>query len=370
MALVVDNGTGIIKAGFAGDDTPKVAFPSVVGMLQHQDAMVRTGLNGHCVGYEARDRPDIWISKCPIKHGIVTNWDDMEKIWGHIFNTELRVDPAEYSVLLTEAPLNPKTNREKMVQVMFERFAPLGFYIAVPGVLSIYAAGRIGGLVLDSGDGVTYALPVNDGHMVPGSIRRLNFGGRELTDYLLESLIHRGCHFSMPAERLIAENIKEKLCYVALDYDQETVMAAATSSRDKSYELPDGQILMIKNECFQCPEALFQPSFLGMPSAGVHETAHESIEACESCLRSDLYANIVLAGGSTMFSGIADRMQKEIMALAPNTMKIKILSPGERKYSVWIGGSILASLSTFQQMWITKKEYEESGPSIVHRKCF
>ncbi|XP_078072008.1 actin-2-like [Mustelus asterias] len=370
MAVVVDNGTGMIKAGFSGDDAPRVVFPSVVGMPQPQDAMVRTGVNDHSVGYEARDRPDIWIPKYPIKHGIVTNWDDVEKVWQHTFDTELRVDPAEYPIFLTEVPLNPKSNREKMTQVMFEHFGPPGFYVALPGVLSVYASGRIGGLVLGSGDGVTHAMSVSDGYMVSNSIRRLNFGGRELTDYLLESLIHRGCHFSTPAERVVAENIKEKLCYVALDYDQEMVTSAAASSQDKSYELPDGQILAIKNECFQCPEALFQPSFLGMPSAGIHETANDSIKACESCIRSDLYANVVLAGGSTMFPGIVDRIQKEITALAPNTMKIKIIAPPERKYSVWIGGSILASLSTFQQMWISKPEYEESGPSIVHRKCF
>lgn len=121
---------------------------------------------------------------------------------------------------------------------------------------------------------------------------------------------------------------------------------------------------------FRCPEALFQPSFLGMEACGIHETTYNSIMKCDVDIRKDLYANTVLSGGTTMYPGIADRMQKEITALAPSTMKIKIIAPPERKYSVWIGGSILASLSTFQQMWISKQEYDESGPSIVHRKCF
>uniref|UniRef100_A0A6I8NU28 Actin alpha cardiac muscle 1 n=1 Tax=Ornithorhynchus anatinus TaxID=9258 RepID=A0A6I8NU28_ORNAN len=108
----------------------------------------------------------------------------------------------------------------------------------------------------------------------------------------------------------------------------------------------------------------------GMESAGIHETTYNSIMKCDIDIRKDLYANNVLSGGTTMYPGIADRMQKEITALAPSTMKIKIIAPPERKYSVWIGGSILASLSTFQQMWITKQEYDEAGPSIVHRKCF
>ena len=145
---------------------------------------------------------------------------------------------------------------------------------------------------------------------------------------------------------------------------------AQSSAVEKSYELPDGQVITIGNERFRCPEALFQPSFLGMETAGVHETTYNSIMKCDVDIRKDLYANVVLSGGTTMYAGIADRMSKEITALAPASMKVKIIAPPERKYSVWIGGSILASLSTFQTMWITKQEYDEAGPQIIHRKCF
>jgi len=146
--------------------------------------------------------------------------------------------------------------------------------------------------------------------------------------------------------------------------------AAGSATHEKEYELPDGQVIAVGNERFRCPESLFQPAFLGLEAAGIHETAYNSIMKCDVDIRKDLYSNIVLSGGTTMFAGIADRLQKEVSALAPDTMKIKVIAPPERKYSVWIGGSILASLSTFQQMWISKEEYDESGPSIVHRKCF
>ncbi|VDN09579.1 unnamed protein product [Dibothriocephalus latus] len=278
--VVIDNGSGLCKAGFAGEDSPISVFPSIIGRPKNPQMMVGISQQDHYVGDEAQKMRGVLTLQYPIEYGVVKNWDDMEKIWNYTYQNELRA------------------------------------------VLALYASGRTTGVVMDVGDGATHLVPIFEGHGLQHAVQRLNLAGRDLTDYFKNLLLKRGYSLVSSAEMEV------------------------------------------------CPEALFMPELVGREIKGIHEVTYDSVNSCDIDLRKDLYANIVLSGGSTMFHGLIERMQQEISHMVAKNMKVRVIGPEERKYSAWIGGSILGSLNSFSDMIVTKYEYEDMGAGIVHRKCF
>jgi actin beta/gamma 1 len=274
QAIVIDNVSGMIKAGFAGSDSPQSVFVhwSKVGP---------------------------WIN---FTRGIITNWVDMEKIWHHTFYNVLLVASEEHPVLLTEPPLNPLANRERMTQIMFETFNVPAFYVSIRAVLSLYATGCTTGCVLESGDDVTHTVPIYEGYALPHAVIRLDLAGCDLTDYMMKLLIERGYGevlkpgFHPQYIRAIVRDIKESFCFVAVDFEEEMKKAAKSSALKKSFELHDGSIITIVNELFRCPEVLFQPNLSGLEMDSIADSTFQTIMKCDVDIRKDLFANIVLSG--------------------------------------------------------------------------
>eukprot|EP00741_Cyanophora_paradoxa_P025006 tig00000319_g24138.t1 len=365
--LVIDNGSGVLKAGFAGDDLPKCVFPSYVGRPKHTKVMAGAVDGDTFVGRKAEELRGILRLQYPMEHGVVRNWSDMERIWSHIYSSELKIHSEEHPVLLTEAPLNPRRNREKAAEIFFETFNVPALFISLQAVLSLYASGRTTGVVLDSGDGVTHAVPIYEGFTIPHAISRIDLAGRDVTDHLNTLLLKAGYSYHTSAEREVVKTIKEA-CFNP--QKEEAAHAERSKAGGYSYKLPDGNTVEVGPERFRAPEILFRPDILGKEYDGVHECLVNSINKADLDVRKTLFSHVVLSGGSTLFPGFGDRLLNEVRKLAPKGIKIRISAPPERKYSTWIGGSILASLATFKKMWVTSEEFAEEGVNIIHKRCF
>ncbi|XP_038046926.1 actin-85C-like isoform X2 [Patiria miniata] len=362
-SVVIDNGSGIFKAGFGGQDAPKAVFPTAVGRPLCSDSTedAKQQDTDCFIGDQAQKKREILSLRYPIERGIITDWDDMEKIWHHTYANELCVAPEDYDVLLSEPCLGPKANKEKMTQVMFESFNVRAMNVVTQAVLALCTHGANTGLVLQCGDGVTDIMPCYEGQTLPHAVQRLGVAGRDLTEYLMELLRERGYSFSTTAEREIVRDIKEKFCYVAQDYEQELHNAQNSWTQEKNYTLPDGQVISIGSEMFRGPEVLFNPSLAGLQTEGILQAIHDSIMKCDVDIRTDLQTNVYLSGGTALLPGLPDRIGEEL--------NVTVKTDSLRNYKmdgVWIGGSLLALLSTTP--WVPRREYEEWGPSIIHRR--
>lgn len=390
-----------MKAGFAGGTKPKVTIGTKVGRAKHQRVMPggaldgeeqrvtsgkssssrsksASGVSSYFVGRKLDEHRGAFLLEYPMERGRVVDggWDAMELLWEHIYSkSNLNAKMDEHPVLLTEPPHNPTSHREQLAEVFFETFRSPALFVAPPAVLSLYASGRTTGVVLDVGEGVTHCIPVYEGYALPHSIVRSDIAGSDVTKRLQLLLRKNGLALSTTAEADFLSSMKEEVCYVSnlptkeeSDYDVGSGSGTTGGETAKAqYQLPDGQVINLSNERHRSSEVLFQPSLIGSEERPIHDVLLTSILQSDMDLRPTLFSNIVLSGGSTMLPGLGDRLLYEVRSRAPERTRIRISAPPERSESAWVGGSILASLATFKNMWVGRKEYEEYGSSILHR---
>jgi len=316
-----------------------------------------------------------------MENGMVKNWEDMQHLWDYTFGEEkMNLDPTECLIMLTEPPMNPEKNKQKMIEVMFEKYGFHGAYIAIQAVLTLYAQGLLTGVVVDSGDGVTHICPVYDGYALSHQTRRLNIAGRDITRYLIKLLTLRGHAFNQSADFETVRIMKEKICYVAYNIHAEQKLADETTFLVEHYELPDGRTIKVSGERFEASEALFQPHLINMEGPGMAELTFNAIRAADLNIQSELFKHIVLSGGSTMYPGLPSRLEREIKQLYLENVlegkterlskfKIRIEDPPRRKDMVFIGGAVLADVmkDKKEEFWLTKAEYEEQGFRVLDK---
>lgn len=332
------------------------------------------------VGDEASQLRSMLEISYPMENGMVRNWEDMCHVWDYTFGPKkMNVDPVNTKILLTEPPLNPLKNREKMIEVMFEKYGFHSAYIAIQAVLTLYAQGLISGVVIDSGDGVTHICPVYESYALPHLTKRLDIAGRDITKYLIKLLLLRGYAFNHSADFETVRMMKEKLCYIGYDIEMEQKLALETTVLVESYTLPDGRIIKVGGERFEAPEALFQPHLINVEGQGIAELVFSTIQAADIDIRPELYKRIVLSGGSTMYPGLPSRLEREIKQLylervlkndidKLSKFKIRIDDPPRRKDMVFIGGAVLAGLNKNKdEFWMSKEEYQEMGLKVLSK---
>jgi centractin len=284
----------------------------------------------------------------------------------HVYSKHcLNAKQEEHPVLLTEAPLNSRRNRDQMSEIFFETIRVPALYYSAPSPLCLYASGRTTGVVLDVGETVTHAVPVYEGFALQHSVSRSNVAGRDVTRHLQLQLRRAGLCLTTTAESDLAKTVKEDVCFLT-----PTPVADDATEKDSKtlYQLPDGQTVTLSSERYQAPNVLFDPSLVGSEEPGAADVLVNSIMKSDMDLRSKLFSQIVVAGGSTLTPGFGDRLLHEVRARSPGHSRIRISAPPDRTSSCYVGGSILASLATFRNMWVSREEYEEQGSNVMHRR--
>ena len=360
-AVIMDTGSGYCKGGLAGDDAPKTCFPTAIGKSKSDGEQEKESF----VGNDALEKRGILNISRPIQRGFVKDWEDLEQIWHHCYSKELKADTSEHPILCGIYPDEQKFYKEKMASVFFETFNVPGFYCSIHALLAMYGSGRTSGLVIDSGEDVTTIVPIENGYTLNYAHTMIPIGGSDLNTNLQKLLKKKNVDLNVEEARLI----KHKKGNVATDYQKELEDALKGNSQPSTYELPDGTQIELVDEMLRMSEIMFKPSLIGKYVPGIHELVVDSLQKLEQESKKELVSNLILSGGNTLTEGFQKRLNNELMMMLPTNYKIKMPATNDRQYLSWIGGAVVSALSTFQSMWITKQEYDENGPSIVHTKC-
>ncbi|KII62988.1 Actin-related protein 3 [Thelohanellus kitauei] len=404
-ACVVDSGTGFAKLGFAGNVEPTFIMPSTIAVKEQAQMGGKASMKGledldFFIGDEAMDKPG-YSTKYPIRHGLIENWDWMEKTLEQTLYKYLNVNPTDHCFLLTEPPLNPPENREFVAEIMFETFNVPGLYIAVQAVLALAASWTskqvskrtLTGTVIDSGDGVTHVIPVSEGYVIGSCIKHIPIAGRDITNFVLQMLRDRSETVPPDMALDVAREIKEQYCYTCSDVVKEYQKYDAEPQKwikQHKFRHPVSKkeyVIDVGYERFLAPEIFFSPEISNPDySQSLVEVVDESIQNCPIDVRRELYQLISLSGGSTMYKDLSRRIQRDLKRIVDNRLKISAeLSKGvqpkpidvnvvahtTQRYAVWFGGSMLASTEEFFKYCHTKAEYDEKGPEICrHNPVF
>eukprot|EP00913_Durusdinium_trenchii_P031845 g29823.t1 len=365
--VICDTGTGVIKAGMAGEQEPSVMLPNLLGRpVLRADGMVVGQADDIMIGDEANAARSMLQLSRPIQNGVVKDWNEMEAVWDYTFKKLGIENPADHKVLQTEAALNPPRNREKMVEIMFERYGFSGVNVSVQAILALNSRGLQSGFVVDSGDGVTHLVPVTEGYLEPALVQRVNLAGRHVTEQLMKLLVGQGHPLNSTTDFETVREVKQKLCYVAYDPEAEKKLARETTLVDRQYVLPDSRTMRVGAERFLAPEILFKPALAGHGDTdGLADLVFNTIR------RSDIHVSPVaptFAAQDLKALYLQNVLQGD--SSRASKFRVHVEDPPHRQHMVFLGASIMADACEHQansKFWISRQEYQEVGAGAVHR---
>ncbi|KAB5515157.1 hypothetical protein PHYPO_G00250550 [Pangasianodon hypophthalmus] len=399
-ALVFDIGSFSTRAGYAGEDCPKADFPTSLGVHVEEagpgEMAAEQENNGRSFYLDTTalhvPRAEVELIS-PLKNGMIEDWEGFQAIMDHVYSKHIKSEPGLHPVLMSEAPVTSHSFRKTVT-------------FSLNTVVHSFANGRATGLVLDSGATHTTAIPVHDGYVLQQGIVKSPLAGDFITMQCREMFQEMNIDIIPPYTIASKEPVREGappvwmkkdklppvtkswhtyMCNEVIQDFQASVLQVSDSPYDEQvaaqmptlhYEMPSGYNADYGAERLRIPEGLFDPSNVkglsGNTMLGVGHVVTTSIGMCDIDIRPGLYGSVIVTGGNTLLQGFTERLNRELSQKAPPSMRLKLIASNssmERRFSSWIGGSILASLGTFQQMWISKQEYDEGGKQSVERKC-